>query len=321
MRIKNSSRVSVESPLIREYRELLGVGATASTEEIKKSYRRLAVLYHPDKNPSLDAQSQFLKVTEAYEILLDSEQVQVLNRKYVDKKLFEQCIEGLNISFGSFFGYRQFRLKRVSKSLRLGRERMGEQDEDPAVFDLGSSGDESHSILDNPAFDSIELVFAGKFSIGDEERMMSGFKPHSLAQLPWIVLNNRGILQFLEGDFEACLKSYEELNERIPRNIIFMYRLALCHIILAFQKQSRSLLGKSKPDMIHFKKGVFLLKQCIQLGESRPVGKQKCLTIRKILADSYEKAGYKKLSRGVWQEIRDLQPRSREARLKLTGRL
>jgi curved DNA-binding protein CbpA len=319
MRLKNSSRVNIESPLIRQYREFLGVGVTASNEDIKKAYRRLALLYHPDKNPHPDAKSQFLKITAAYEILLDEDQVQSLNRKYVDKRLFDDCIEGLNISFGSFFGYRQFRFKRVEKTFRIGRERDGENDEDMAVFDF--KGDESHSILDNPAFDSIELVFAGKFSLGDEERVMSGFKPQALAQLPWIVLNNRGILQFLDGDFESALKSYEELNNRIPNNIIFMYRLGLCHLILSFRKQRKSMLGKIKPDMIHFKRGALLLKQSIRLGENRPVGKQRCLTIRKILADCYEKAGFKKESKAIWQEVRDMQPRSKEALYKLTGRL
>jgi molecular chaperone DnaJ len=58
----------------RDYYEVLGVGKTASDEEIKKAYRKLAMQYHPDKNPgSKEAEEKFREATEAYEILKDSQ--------------------------------------------------------------------------------------------------------------------------------------------------------------------------------------------------------------------------------------------------------
>jgi len=56
----------------RDYYEVLSVERMASTEEIKKSYRKLAVKYHPDKNPGdKAAEEQFKELGEAYEILSD----------------------------------------------------------------------------------------------------------------------------------------------------------------------------------------------------------------------------------------------------------
>ena len=58
----------------RDYYEVLGVGRDASEQEIKKAYRRLAMKFHPDRNPDdEEAESKFKEASEAAEVLLDAE--------------------------------------------------------------------------------------------------------------------------------------------------------------------------------------------------------------------------------------------------------
>lgn len=58
----------------RDYYDVLGLSRSASADEIKKAYRKLAKQHHPDANPDdASAQQRFAEITEAYEVLSDSE--------------------------------------------------------------------------------------------------------------------------------------------------------------------------------------------------------------------------------------------------------
>jgi len=58
----------------RDYYEVLGVDRSAADQEIKKAYRRIAMKYHPDRNPDdEDADAKFKEATEAYDVLMNAE--------------------------------------------------------------------------------------------------------------------------------------------------------------------------------------------------------------------------------------------------------
>ncbi|HAL87890.1 MAG TPA: molecular chaperone DnaJ, partial [Clostridiales bacterium] len=58
----------------RDYYEVLGVDKSASADDIKKAYRKLAMKYHPDRNPGdKTAEEKFKEVGEAYAVLSDAD--------------------------------------------------------------------------------------------------------------------------------------------------------------------------------------------------------------------------------------------------------
>src|SRR5216117_3858660 len=64
----------------RDYYELLGIARDASSDDIKKAFRRLARELHPDVSEAPDAEHRFREVVEAYEVLSNSERRQLYDR-------------------------------------------------------------------------------------------------------------------------------------------------------------------------------------------------------------------------------------------------
>ena len=84
----------------RDYYEVLGVSKTASADEIKKAYRKLAIKYHPDKNPGdKEAEEKFKEAAEAYDVLSNQEK-----RQKYDQFGHNMGPQGFGGGGGGFYG-------------------------------------------------------------------------------------------------------------------------------------------------------------------------------------------------------------------------
>lgn len=88
----------------KDYYQLLEINKTANGEEIKQSYRRLAMKYHPDRNPdNKEAENKFKEINEAYEVLKDEQK-----RAAYDRYGHQAFAGGMNGAGGNPFGGFEF---------------------------------------------------------------------------------------------------------------------------------------------------------------------------------------------------------------------
>ena len=99
------------------YYEILGVSPSATSEEIKKSFRNLALKYHPDKNRnSEESKQKFMKIVEAYEVLSDEQA-----RKSYDDVNNDVLLLLLSASGGRLLGGRRLPTLAASTATRKSR--------------------------------------------------------------------------------------------------------------------------------------------------------------------------------------------------------
>ena len=102
---------------MRDYYEVLGLKPGASEDEIRKSFRALALKYHPDKNKnSEESKQKFMKVVEAYEVLSDEQA-----RKKYDEDPFSESAQRWTppADFGTIYSYNEIK-RQYSQTLRGG---------------------------------------------------------------------------------------------------------------------------------------------------------------------------------------------------------
>jgi molecular chaperone DnaJ len=123
----------------RDYYEVLGISRSASKEEIKNSYRKLALQYHPDRNKSPGAEEKFKEISEAYAVLSDDEK-----RKRYDTYGHvgaEEVFRGSEANFDEIFkdmGFGGFR--DIFEQIFGGRGGFGNVGNDPFGFGFSFGG-------------------------------------------------------------------------------------------------------------------------------------------------------------------------------------
>lgn len=86
----------------RDYYDVLSIARNASDDEIKRAYRKLALQFHPDRNAAPDAADRFKEVTEAYQILSDSQKRTMYDR--YGHAAFQTGAAGGGADFSNFVG-------------------------------------------------------------------------------------------------------------------------------------------------------------------------------------------------------------------------
>lgn len=107
-----------------DYYKVLGVSKTASADEIKKAYRKLALQYHPDRNPdSAEAEAKFKEINEAHEVLSDPQKKQSYDRFGLRDRTVSQAPHPDVADFMRGFGFgRQQNVQRRGADIRAGVE-------------------------------------------------------------------------------------------------------------------------------------------------------------------------------------------------------
>jgi len=70
---------------LKKYFDILGLPDNAGQDEIRRQYRKLAMRLHPDKNPASNAKEQFIKITEAYEILIGKRPAPSVSQTHISR--------------------------------------------------------------------------------------------------------------------------------------------------------------------------------------------------------------------------------------------
>lgn len=112
-----------------DYYKILGVPKSSTESEIKKSYRKLAIKHHPDKNPdNKEAEKKFKEISEAYQVLIDKDKRQKYDAYGHDGLGAQRERWGQNYdvndffsTFGDVFGGQQFKSQRNNKNVRKGK--------------------------------------------------------------------------------------------------------------------------------------------------------------------------------------------------------
>ena len=192
----------------KDYYRILGVSRNATDEEIKSAFRKLALKYHPDRNPdNKEAESKFKEINEAYDVLSNSEKRQIYDA-YGEDGLksgfgsggFNQGFEGFQTDFGDIFGdvFESFFGEFSSRGRK--KTRKGED----LKFDIEITLEE--------AFSGVKKEFEyERLDLCDKCGGSGAKSPNSIKKCP--TCGGRGRVQYSQGFFsftQTCPKCHGE---------------------------------------------------------------------------------------------------------------
>ncbi|KAI9476941.1 DnaJ-like protein [Coemansia sp. RSA 989] len=126
-----------ENPLETEYYEWLEVSPTATQAEIKKKYYMLALKYHPDKNPTPEAEERFKQISEANQVLSDPKLRHEYNERGAEKNRLDDTMIDPAFFFNQLFGGERFvnmigELSIINELTQAAEEAQEDEDETPS---------------------------------------------------------------------------------------------------------------------------------------------------------------------------------------------
>ena len=214
----------------KDYYKILGVDKNASQDEIKKAYRKLAVKYHPDKNPNdKKAEEKFKNISEAYEVLKDPETREKYDRLGANWKQYEQAQAQQGQGFDPFGGFGQ-----TGQRTRTGN--FSQEDFESFFGGFGGSG----------FSEFFERFFGGGFDSRAQKQRSSSRQRRQSTQA-----------QNLKGDIYISLEDAFHGTKRILNVNNERFRVSIPKGIK--DKQTLRMKGKGQEDPFTGKRGDILL--------------------------------------------------------------
>ncbi|MBM4085871.1 MAG: tetratricopeptide repeat protein [Planctomycetes bacterium] len=290
---------AVKKEKMPDYYAILGVERSATPPTVKKAYYALMKKYHSDKTgikeELYDELASPVKLNEAYEVLSDEGK-----RKDYDKKYYTSLDLAQRMRHDRFYGVRKYRLGDMLPQAKYLLTTTAKFEQAPAAQKKEVQEVlEEASILDSIEWDNLEIELGGEYDAQAQQILEQKYHEawgKGLKETPWYRLCSKGYQCYLEGDFQQASNFFTQLCKRIPKNIIYMYRLALC--LEELRKHDEA---------------VKLYKTAINTAAQRP-DKQACIVIRKTLGDLYLKMGKQEEAMKIWQGVQKMKRRSGEAR-------
>jgi curved DNA-binding protein CbpA len=153
-----------------DYYLILEIPFGSSLEEIKVAYRKLAIKWHPDKNPGIDTVSKMQEINEAYIILKDPEAKKRFDKEYSSYKIFENIhneswgINSDNTDNSQDYIFKDDLLKKWMENARKQAEKLAKQSQEEFRNGIHAAGieifEQVKSFLIVGIFFSIIFLFA-----------------------------------------------------------------------------------------------------------------------------------------------------------------